>query len=100
MFTAFFSSLFNTVIVACIAIAFVVLLRIMCNTDKEDIRKKFVRFYDIIFKTLGIVTGLSIIIYIVIVLLQVEPFPIWFQNLITLLCFILVSLAILAKRKK
>lgn len=100
MITTFFSSLFNTLIVACIAIAIVVLLRLMCNNLQDEARVKFIRFYDLLFKTLGFITGAMIVIFFVIVFIPVEPFPIWFQNLITLFCIILVSLALLAKRKK
>ena len=68
MITIFLSSLFNTIVVACIGIVLVVLLRIMCNTGKEEVRGKFIRFYDILLETLGCITGVLIIIYIVIVL--------------------------------
>lgn len=95
----FLSSLLNTAILACVAIALIIILRLMCNSSNDALRKKILRIYDVLFKTLGIVTGVAIIIYLCVVFMNIEPFLVWFQNLITLMCIILVTLSLLAKRK-
>lgn len=93
------SSLLNTFILALFAIALVVVLRLMCNIKKNVIGEKMTKFYGILFYCLGVITGIMIIGYIVIFFMKVEPFPVWYQNLITLMCITVVALALLAKRK-
>lgn len=99
MLTTFMSSLLNTFILALIAIALVVVLRLMCNIKKNEIGEKITKFYRILFYCLGIITGALIIGYIVIYFMKVKPFPVWYQNLITLMCITVVALALVAKRK-